>query len=181
VAWLAHPELVQDILKRRASEDEADYLTYCVMCRDLLAGQGKPTLHLLDLIYGENLEKLALRKGPDYSQRHENRLRAKEKMIKLITGRDQSMTESYESYPLLLTPEMRTILEERLILVEDVQKVIEHAETTSESFKNQQTGHTLAFFKPHLITYWVEYTHEADAWRVHDAYSHRMELEGAAS
>lgn len=181
VAWLAHPELVQDILKRRASEDDSDYLTYCVMCRDLLASQGKPTLHLLDLIYGENLEQLARRKGPDYSQRHENRLRAKGKMIKLITGRDQSMTESHESYTLLLTPEMRTILEERLILVEDVQKVIEHAETSGESFKNQQTGHTLAFYKPNLITYWVEYSREADEWRVFNAYSHRMELEGAAS
>ncbi len=181
VAWLAHPELVQDILKRRASEDEADYLTYCVMCRDLLAGQGKPTLHLLDLIFGENLDQLARRKGPDYSQRHENRLRAKEKMIKLITGKEHPMTESYERYTLLLTPEMRVTLEERLILVEDVQKVIEFAETSGESFKNQQTGHTLAFFKPNLITYWVEFSREGDAWRVHNAYSHRMELEGRAS
>jgi glutamate synthase (NADPH) small chain len=181
VAWLAHPELVQDILKRRASEDEADYLTYCVMCRDLLAGQGKPTLHLLDLIYGEDLDQLAHRKGPDFSQRHENRLRAKQKMIKLISGKDHSMTESYENYPLLLSPDLRSILEDRLILIEDVQKVIEHAETTGENFKNQQTGHTLAFFKPNLITYWVEYNREGDAWRLHDAYSHRMEFEGGVS
>jgi NADPH-dependent glutamate synthase beta subunit-like oxidoreductase len=181
VAWLAHPELVQDILKRRASEDDADYLTYCVMCRDLLAGQGKPTLHLLDLLYGDNLDQLAHRKGPDYSQRHENRLRAKQKMIKIIAGRDQPMTESYENYTLLLTAELRATLEDRLILIEDVQKVIEHAETTGESFKNQQTGHNLAFFKPNLITYWVEYTHEADSWRIHNAYSHRMELEGGAA
>ncbi|MHB8086609.1 MAG: pyridine nucleotide-disulfide oxidoreductase/dicluster-binding protein [Anaerolineaceae bacterium] len=181
VTWLANPELVQDILKRRAAEDGADYLTYCVMCRDLLVGQGKPTLHLLDLIYGENLEQLAHRKGPDYSQRHENRLRAKEKMIKLITGKEHPMTESYESYTLQLTPEIRAALEDRLILFEDVQKVIEHADTTGECFKNQQTGHTLAFFKPNLITYWVEYTHEGDAWVVHNAYSHRMDLEGASS
>ena len=91
------------------------------------------------------------------------------------------MTESYEGYTLLLTPEMRAALEDRLILVEDVQKVIQYAETTGESFKNQQTGHTLAFYKPNLITYWVEYTREAEAWRVHNAYSHRMELEGAPS
>ncbi len=180
VAWLAHPELVHDILNRRASEDNADYLTYCVMCRDLLAGKGKSTLHLLDLVYGKDLDQLARRKGPDYSQRHENRLRAKQKMIKLIAERDQPMTESYESYMLLLTPELRATLEDRLILIEDVQKVIEHAETTGESFKNQQTGHTLAFYKPNLITYWVEYSHEGDTWKVHNAYSHRMELEGGA-
>jgi len=181
VAWLAHPELVQDILKRRALEDHADYLTYCVMCRDLLASQGKPTLHVLDLIYGKDLEQLARRKGPDTSQRHENRLRAKQKMIKLIAGRDQPMTESYENYSLLVAPELRATLEDRLILIEDVQKVIEHAEATGESFKNKQTGHSLAFFKPNLITYWVEYTHEGDEWLVHNAYSHRMELEGGGS
>ena len=185
VAWLAHQELVKDILKRRASEDKADYLTYCVMCRDLLASEGKPVLHLLDLVYGENLDQLAHRQGPDYSQRHENRLRAKQKMIKLIAGKDHSMTESYESISLVLSPELRTTLEERLILVEDVQKVIEHAETTGERFINQQTAHILAFFKPNLITYWVEYSRENGSektlWRVYNAYSHRMEFEGGVS
>ena len=178
VTWLAHPELVKDILQRRISEDPADYLTYCVMCRDLLASQGKPTLHLLDLMYGTDLDRLAKRKGPDYSQRHENRLRAKQNMIKILSGKDQFMPESFENYSLLLSDELRSLIESRLILVEDVQKVIEHAETSAEKFMDQQTGHTLASFKPNLITYWVEYSKEGSQYRVHDAYSHRMELEG---
>jgi len=178
VAWLAHPELVKDILKRRAAEDEADYLTYCVMCRDLLASEGKPALHLLDLLYGEDLERLAVRRGPDYSQRHENRLRAKQKMMKLLSGKEPGMRESHEKYSLLLSPELRTLLEERLILVEDVQKVIEHAENSAEFFVNGENNHRLAFFKPNLITYWVEYTPEGQQFLVYDAYSHRMELEG---
>ena len=181
VAWLAHPELVKDIVKRRIGEDDASFLTYCVMCRDLLAAEGKPTLHLLDLLYGQNLPQLAARKGPDYSQRHENRLRARQKMEKIIAGKDQLMPESYEKYTLLLSPEMRALIEDRLILVEDVQKVIEHAETSAERFINQENGHTLAFFKPNLITYWVEYSQEEDRYLIHDAYSHRMELEGGDS
>jgi len=177
VAWLAHPELVKDILNRRINEDNADYLTYCVMCRDLLAGQGKPTLHLLDLVYGQDLEKLATHIGPDYSQRHENRLRVKQKMLKLLSGKEQQMPESHESYNLLLSSEMRKMIEERLILLEDIQKVIEHAETTGEKFTNQENGHTLACFKPNLITYWVEYNQDGDKFLVFEAYSHRMELE----
>lgn len=177
VAWLAHPELVKDMLNRRINEDDADYLTYCVMCRDLLAGEGKPTLHLLDLMYGQDLEKLAVRRGPDYSQRHENRLRAKQKMLKLLSGKDQLMPESYESYNLLLSSEMRKMIEERLILLEDIQKVIEHAETTGEKFTNQENGHTLACFKPNLITYWVEYVQDGDKYLVFEAYSHRMEVQ----
>ena len=178
VAWLAHPELVKDILKRRASEDKADYLTYCVMCRDLLASEGKPTLHLLDLLYGKDLEHLAVRRGPDYSQRHENRLRAKQKMMKLLSGKETYMSESHERYTLAFDPETRAFLEDRMILVEDVQKVIEHAESGSEYFINQENGHRLAFYKPNLITYWVEYTPEGQLFHVYDAYSHRMELEG---
>jgi hypothetical protein len=181
VAWLAHPELVKDILKRRASEDEADYLTYCVMCRDLLASEGKPTLHLLDLLYGEDLERLAARRGPDYSQRHENRLRTKHTMMRLLSGKEPGMRESHENYSLLLSPELRSLLEERLILVEDVQKVIEHAETNAEFFVNEENSHRLAFFKPNLITYWVEYTPEGEQFHVYDAYSHRMDLEGGQS
>lgn len=181
VAWLAHPELVKDIVKRRISENEADFLTYCVMCRDLLAAEGKPTLHLLDLIYGKDLKALAARKGPDYSQRHENRIRARQAMERLCSGKDQLMPESFEKYPLILSPEIRTLIENRLILAEDVQKVIEHAETSGERFINQENRHTLAYFKPNLITYWVEYTQEGDRYLIHDAYSHRMELEGGDS
>ena len=178
VAWLANRELVKDILRRRAGEDEADYLTYCVMCRDLLAGAGKPSLHMLDLMYGKNLEKKAMQRGPDYSQRHENRIRAKQKMLKVLSGKDHNPMESHEKYPLLLDPEIRSVLENRLILVEDVQKVIEHAETSSEKFFNQENNHILASFKPNLITYWVEYTKVNEEYRIYDAYSHRMMLEG---
>lgn len=181
VVWLAHPELVKDIIQRRVGEDPTDYLTYCVMCRDLFAREGKRTLHLLDIIYGADLELLATRKGPDYSQRHENRIRVKQKMLKVLSGKDQFEVESYENYPLVLTPEMRTRIESRLILVEDIQKVIEHAETSGERFINQDNGHSLAYFKPNLITYWVEYTRANDAYQVQDAYSHRMDFVGDAS
>lgn len=86
--------------------------------------------------------------------------------------------ESYENYPLLLDPEIRAVLENRLILEEDVQKVIEHAETSGEKFVNRENNHTLASYKPNLITYWVEYTVENKVYRIYDAYSHRMVLEG---
>jgi glutamate synthase (NADPH/NADH) small chain len=76
---------------------------------------------------------------------------------------------------------MRTLIESRLILIEDIQKVIEHAEMTQERFIDQETGHMLAYFKPNLITYWVEYAPDGDGYQVYDAYSHRMEFEGDAS
>lgn len=181
VAWLAHPELVKAMIQRRIGEDQAEYLTYCVMCRDLFTAQGKSTLHLLDLVYGKDNEMLAKRKGPDYSQRHENRIRVKQRMLQLLAGKDQIQVKSYEKYSLILCDEIRSLIESRLILIEDIQKVIEHAETTQERFIDQETGHLLAYFKPNLITYWVEYTPEGNSYQIHDAYSHRMEFEGDAS
>jgi glutamate synthase (NADPH/NADH) small chain len=180
VAWLAHPELARNIVKRRIGEDDAAYLTYCVMCRDLFAAEGKPTLHLLDLMYAENLDALSTRKGPDYSQRHENRTRVRQKILNLLSGKDVLEVESHEKYKLNLSPQMRALLESRLILVEDIQKVIEHAETSGERFVNQESGHSLAYFKPNIITYWVEYSRSGEAYNVHDAYSHRMDFEEGA-
>jgi Fe-S oxidoreductase len=181
LTWLANPEMTKDIIRRRIGEDLADFLTYCVMCRDLFAAEGKPTLHLLDLLYGKDSDSLATRRGPDYSQRHENRIRAKQSMIKLITGKDRFQVETYEKYKVILSQELRDLIESRLILVEDIQKVIEHAETTREFFIDQESGHALASFKPNLITYWVEYSKAGNSYQIHNAYSHRMNIEGGGN
>lgn len=181
VVWLANPDMVHRIIQRRINENETDYLTYCVMCRDLFAAEGKTTLHLLDLLYAKDLDVLATRKSPDYSQRHENRMRVKKKMMKLMAGKDFGIMEDYEKINLLINEQLRASMEDRLILIEDIQKVIDHAEKSGESFINQQTGHFLVYHKPNLITYWVEYTKQEDVFIIHDAYSHRMQVGGDTS
>jgi glutamate synthase (NADPH/NADH) small chain len=102
-------------------------------------------------------------------------------MVQLLAGKDQIQVKSYEKYLLILSNEMLALIESRLILIEDIQKVIEHAETSQERFIDQESGHTLAYFRPNLITYWVEYTPEGKGYQIHDAYSHRMEFGGDAS
>jgi hypothetical protein len=67
-------------------------------------------------------------------------------------------------------------MEERRILREDVQKVIEHAEKTGAKLFNPETGRSLASFRPAQVTYWVEYNPEGDGFRVHNAYYHRIEI-----
>jgi len=89
--------------------------------------------------------------------------------------------ETYEKIKLQLSSGMRDILEARLILVEDIQKVIEHVETSGEYFINKSNGHSIASYKPNLITYWVEFTKQEDTYIVLDAYSHRMVVGGDTS
>jgi glutamate synthase (NADPH/NADH) small chain len=65
--WLANRDLAKRVVKRRVEESRADYVTYCAMCRDFFAGQGKRALHLLDLIYDRGDDTRAERRSPGFS------------------------------------------------------------------------------------------------------------------
>jgi glutamate synthase (NADPH/NADH) small chain len=67
-------------------------------------------------------------------------------------------------------------MEDRLILKDDILKVIHYAETTGNKLRDKDTGHYLAYHKPVTVTYWVEYTAENDVFHIHNVYSHRMEI-----
>ena len=70
--------------------------------------------------------------------------------------------------------EVRTQMEQRMILTDDVRQVIEHAEKSGEKILDQSTGHCIARFRPGGVTYWVEYSALGEGFIVHNAYSHRM-------
>ena len=44
-------ELFLKLAERRANETPRDILTYCAACRDSFAAVGKPSVHILDLIF----------------------------------------------------------------------------------------------------------------------------------
>lgn len=179
--WLANRQVAEEVVQRRIRESSLDYVTYCAMCRDFFARQGKPTLHLMDLIYGEDLESASRKTGPGYSQRHENRAHLKRKLLKEVWGEDMDGSKSYESIRLVIAPQVQKLLDARLILIEDIQQVIEYAERTGKKLRNKPSGHFLAHYKPTAVTYWVEYLPHGDAFEVYNAYSHRMEIEGGTS
>jgi NADPH-dependent glutamate synthase beta subunit-like oxidoreductase len=177
VMWLANRPLAEAAVRRRIAESPADYVTYCAVCRDFFAARGKRTLHLLDMIYGSNRAAAAERPGPGLSQRHENRARLKRKLLRELWGEEMAGEQAtHETIRLLIADEVQARLEERLILVEDIQRVIEHAERTGKKLRDPAAGHVLAYYKPTAVTYWVEYAAQADAYVVYNAYSHRMEI-----
>lgn len=172
----ANPELAARVVDRRAGESGADYVAYCAMCRDRLAAGGKRALHLLDLIYGDNYDRLACRKGPGYSQRHENRARLKRKMLKEVWGEEVEDKKGFETIELYIGDDIRELMENRLILVEDIQKVIDYAEKTGKKLFNADSKHYLACYRPVSVTYWVEYSPQGAGYKVYNAYSHRMQI-----
>jgi hypothetical protein len=177
--WLANRHLAKAVVQRRVAESPLDYVTYCAMCRDFFAAQGKRSLHLLDLLLEADPESRAMRAGPGYSQRHENRARLKRKLTREVWGEEMPGFQDYARITLNIPPEVQSRMEERLILVEDIQQVIAHAENTGKKLLNPRTGHFLAHHRPGNVTYWVEYSPgpAGDGFAIHNAYSHRMVVE----
>ncbi len=174
-----NPELVRKVIDRRIKESETDYVAYCAMCRDKFASRGKRTFHLLDLIYGGGNSHLAEKKDPGYSQRHENRARLKNKLLREIWGEKVvEEAQGFAAIKLEIDDKLKAVMEERLILVEDVQRVIDYAERTGNKLYNQDTGHFMAYYRPVSVTYWVEYSPRGDGFAIHNAYSHRMQIVG---
>ncbi|HET9658113.1 MAG TPA: hypothetical protein VFP72_22360, partial [Kineosporiaceae bacterium] len=177
--WLANREVAETSVQRRITQSPRDYLTYCVMCRDLFAARGKPTLHLLDLL-ADDVEARTTRPAPGYSQRHENRARLKQTLLRTVWGEDPDRPAAAPPVRLRIDDAVRAMLEDRLILDEDLQRVIEHAERAGADFVDPRTGHRLAHHRPRTVTYWVEYGVEADpegaVYVVHRAYSHRLQV-----
>jgi len=176
-----NPALAREVVARRAGESALDYVTYCAVCRDNLAGAGKRTVHLLDLIFPEPAVKdPAGRKRPGWSQRQENRARLKDELLRELWGEGREDMETHRKIVLHIGPEVQSLLEERRILIEDLQKVIHHAETRGRKLVHPKTGHFKGSFKPYKVTFWVEYSPSEDGYVVHNAYAHRMEVSGGS-
>lgn len=178
--WLANRPVAEKMVQRRIGESQDDYVTYCAMCRDFFARRGKRTLHLLDLVFEPDAD-LAVAPAVGFSQRHENRARLKAKILRERWSESMPEPQSFEAIRLILPDAVQQMVEDRLILVEDMQKVIEYAERTGKRMFNAATGRYLAYFKPTSVTYWVEYTPQEGAFLVHKAYSHRMEIGSGAA
>jgi glutamate synthase (NADPH) small chain len=173
----ANPELAAEVVRRRAALSDADYLTYCAVCRDNLAATGKRALHLLDLFFPREGEAdPAARKRPDWSRRQENRARLKAALLRDLWSERPGEMEEHQKIVLDISPNVRELLDKRRILTEDVQKVIRHAEKSGERFFHSSTGRYKAAFKPYNVTFWVEYTPAGEGYTIHNAYSHRMEM-----
>jgi hypothetical protein len=175
----ANPDLAGDVVRRRADRSDTDYLAYCAMCRDNLAAAGKRVVHLLDLFFPDSRqEDPALRPRPDWTRRQENRARLKARLMEQLWNEVPDNMEPHQSIKLDIAPEVAERLDQRRILVEDLQRVIQHAEATGERLIHPQSGHYKAAYAPFKVTFWVEYSPAQEGYVVHNAYAHRMEVLG---
>ncbi|MEW9122290.1 MAG: pyridine nucleotide-disulfide oxidoreductase/dicluster-binding protein [Thermotaleaceae bacterium] len=177
LVYYANREQAKEFVKDRTNESTEDILVYCAMCKDLFLGGGKKTYHILDLIFGVDMEAFALKKVPTLSERHENRTRLKRNLLKEIWGetRDMDLIRNYDFNLIILEDVMKT-MEERYILVEDIERVIDNAKKNKERFFNPEDSNYLARLRLDNVTYWVKYEEKEKDVVVTSVYSHRMEV-----
>ena len=173
----ANPEQASDFVTDRISESEQDVLVYCAMCKDMLVKGNKRAYHILDIIYGNEVDQNTPQKMPTLSERQNNRKRLKQQLLKEIWNEEEEsdMSETYD-FTLHISDEITALMEKRFILLSDVEKVVEHSLTCKERFFNPETADYLARLRVQNVTFWVKYEEEGSDITVKDVYSHRMEV-----
>lgn len=172
----ANKPLGKKAVQHKASRSGLDGLAYCAMCRDNLAAEGRPVAHLLEYLFAANDQDPLARSNPGFSRRHENRARLKTNLLADLWQADAVARPAPTGICLLIGQELEDLLNSRLILAEDMQKVIHHAEQTGRYLINPANQRRLAKYRPVRVTYWVEYEPTEQGYLVYNGYSHRMQL-----
>ncbi len=161
----ADPGMAKQMRKNRVEADPRPYITYCSNCRDIFAGEGKETVHLLDLLTGLNDGN---RPAPHISQRRANRIKAKA----LALNKEVSMPKPM--FELDIPEDVQAHMDECLIYEADVCKVIAYSEENNSKFVDDN-GVCIGHLAIGLPTIWVEYKKLAEGrYKVYDCYMHRM-------
>jgi hypothetical protein len=175
----ANPALARDVVARRTTASDNDYLAYCAMCRDNFASAGKRVSHLIEHLFPAVADgDPAARSWISWSERRANRGRVKEMILRDLGEREEAQLEEYVKLKLIISPDVLKRIDERRILEEDIRKVILHGETSGKKMRSKENGSYLAYLQPENVTFWVEYSPREDGFTVLNAYCHRMKIVG---
>lgn len=176
---LTEPEIGRGMIKARIEESALPYAVYCVMCGDSFQSAGKASYHLLEILFGLSEHRISPGERISYSRRQANRRWIREEMRRRwVPDRGPDNPESWELLCLKLDPGVAKRMEERMIVQRDLQRVIYEAERSGRRVRDPESGRLTASGKPGVVTYWVEYSSVPEGYRIHNAYSHRLEVEG---
>ena len=84
--------------------------------------------------------------------------------------------DEYKQVRLVVSPEVRAVLDSRRLNDEELQKTIFHAEKTGKKFIHSQTGRFLAGLGQDSVFVWVEYVPKDDGYQIYTAYQHRVRI-----
>lgn len=165
----ANPALAVKMSDFIVGDTEKTYVSYCMACRDRFARSGAKSLHILELIYGED------NSCPDISGKRKNRMLLKAGLLKNVWGYD-FMIKEY-NFKVHISGETAAQMDERMILIDDIYKVFENMRENGNSIFDQKTGFLITTSRLGNVTFWVKYNEAPDGYILKSAYSHRMTVE----
>ena len=166
----ANPEVASEMTEKCLERSDAPYISYCMACRDRFARQGRESRHILELVYGTDAGA-----PPDISEKRWNRLSLKKELLRDLW--QEETTEMKLDFQLNYTDEARKMMDARMILTDDVIDVMKAYRETGEAVLDSESGLLIARKRVGNATFWVKFTQEGeDAYTVHRAYSHRMQV-----
>ena len=166
----ANPEVADEITQKALERSDAPYVSYCMACRDRFARQGRESRHILELVYGTDAGA-----PPDISEKRYNRLNLKRELLWELWREETA--EMKLDYDLKYTEEARRLMDGRMILTDDVIAVLNDYRETGEAVLDSETGLMIARKRLGNATFWVKFTETGEnAYTVHGAYSHRMNV-----
>ena len=171
---IANPAYAKQVTKKRISQNENPYITYCVNCRDTFISAGKPSLHILDVLFDLNTEN---RGSPNITERRNNRTKLKQNVLKEFWNQEMKMENMDGKLKLIIGPELKRKLGEELLLEEDILRVVERCEKSGRKIIDSVTGNFSGYAEIGHSTYWVEYRAIEDSFELINAYSHRMKIQ----
>lgn len=174
---IANPEYTDFVAKKRISESETPYITYCINCRDTFLKQGKKARHLLELIFGEGEGQDHL---PTITERWENRRILKETLLEFFW--EEQMERKRKEGPIIveISPELKQKLSKERILEDQIVVAVDFCQRHNRTILNEETGTLSGYCTIGYMTYWVEYKaldEAKDMYELVNAYSHRTKIE----
>lgn len=170
---VANPEFADFVVKKRVSEGEHPYLTYCINCRDTFLSEGKEALHILELFFGRTEAK----KLPTVSLRRDNRVLLKSQALREFWGEEMKEKQETFAIHLIVSDEMEEKLNKQRILKEEILNVIDFCQRTGRTIYNTQTDTYSGYRQIGNMTFWAEYRVLPEGIELVNAYSHRMKIE----
>ncbi len=173
---IANPDFAKKVIKRRIEQNEHSYVAYCINCRDIFAEAGKPTYHILDLLFDLYDSQ---RQPPLLSDRRRNR----EKLAAAFNGRtiqfreENIVMQNENKYHVEIPESLKEEMSRNYILEETALQVINHCENHNETIFSKNTQHYFGHLRIDYATYWVEYEKHFDRIKLVNVYSHRMNID----
>ena len=88
-----------------------------------------------------------------------------------------ALSQEARALKLNIPEDVKTLLEERHVLEDDIRRVIEHAENTGLKLYQPGTTNFLSKLRIFETMFYVEYSVEKGVYKIETAYTHRFKLD----